>query len=210
MNDAQHEPLWVDIAISRLLRTGVAVSLAVVTIGLLISFFHHPQYVSSPRALGELTDAHATYPHRLGDVVTRIGEGRGQAVVMLGLLLFFSIFVARRPATSVFGELMMFLYYGYLLPLSTRIMRGLYADGLWTDSGFMAYADIGGLSWKAGTESTLVLASRVRAFARTLHIPGTRLGEVRKLLREKIGEHANEFDGGPGLHLGERDTRESV
>ena len=36
------------------------------------------------------------------------------------------------------------------------------------------------------------------------------LGEVRKLLREKIGEHAIEFDGGPGLHLGERDTRESV
>ena len=130
--------------------------------------------------------------------------------VMLGLLLFFSIFVARRPATSVFGELMMFLYYGYLLPLSTRIMRGLYADGLWTDSGFMAYADIGGLSWKEGTASTLVVASRLRAIARTLVIPGTRLGEVRRLLREKIGEHAIELEGGPGLHLGSRDLRESV
>ena len=130
--------------------------------------------------------------------------------VMLGLLLFVSVFVIRRPASSVFGELMMFLYYGYLLPLSTRITRGLYADGVWTDSGFMAYTDIGGLSWKAGAAATLVLASRLRAIARTLTIPGTRLGEFRRLLREKIGEHAIEFDGGPGLHLGSRDARESV
>ena len=131
--------------------------------------------------------------------------------VMLGLLLFVTVFLVPRPAASVFGELMMFVYYGYLLPLSTRISRGLYADGVWTDSGFMAYADIGGLSWKEGAAAaTLVLASRLRAIARTLTVPGTRLGEVRRLLREKIGEHAIEFDGGPGLHLGSRDMRENV
>lgn len=130
--------------------------------------------------------------------------------VMLGLLLFVTVFLVPRPGASVFGELMMFLYYGYLLPLSTRISRGLYADGVWTDSGFMAYADIGGLSWKEGTSATLVLASRLRTIARTLTIPGTRLGEVRRLLREKIGERAIELEGGPGLHLGSRDTRESV
>lgn len=130
--------------------------------------------------------------------------------VMLGVLLFVTVFLVPRPAGSIFGEAMMFLYYGYLLPLSTRIMRGLYHDGVWTDSGFMAYADIGGLTWKEGTATTLVLASRLRAFARTLTVPGTRLGEVRRVLREKIGERAIEFDGGPGLHLGSRDTRESV
>jgi hypothetical protein len=130
--------------------------------------------------------------------------------VMLGILLLVTVFLVPRPAASVFGELMMFVYYGYLLPLSTRIARGLYADGVWTDSGFMAYADIGGLSWKEGAAATLVVASRLRAIARTLTIPGTRLGEVRRLLREKIGEHAIELEGGPGLHLGARDTRESV
>jgi len=130
--------------------------------------------------------------------------------VMLGLLLFTSVFLLPRPAAPVFGEAMMFLYYGYLLPISTRIARGLYADGVWTDSGFMAYEDIGGLSWKEEAGATLVLASRLRTFARTLTIPGTRLGEVRRLLREKIGERIIEFDGGPGIHLGERDTRESV
>jgi hypothetical protein len=130
--------------------------------------------------------------------------------VALGILLFITIFIVPRPLPSVFGELMMFLYYGYLLPLSTRISRGLYMDGVWTDSGFIAYADIGGLSWKDGVGGTLVVASRLRAIARTLTVPGTRLGEVRRLLREKIGEHAIELEGGPGLHLGSRDTRESV
>lgn len=128
--------------------------------------------------------------------------------VMLGLLLAASVLL-RRPG-AIFGESMMFLYYGCLLPLSTRINRGLYTDGVWTDSGFMAFSEIGGLTWKDGGTGTLVLASRLRSMARTLTIPGTRLGEVRRLLREKIGEHAIELDGGPGLHLGSRDARESV
>ena len=127
--------------------------------------------------------------------------------VMLGILLFVTAVVVHRPASSIFGVGMMFLYYGYLLPLSTRIRRGLYRDGIWTDSGFMRYTDIGGLTWKA---ETLVLASRHRTLARRLQVPGVHLGEVRHFLRDKISEHAIEFDAGPGLHLGTRDTRESV
>jgi hypothetical protein len=128
--------------------------------------------------------------------------------VMLGILLFVTTVVVPRPAASVFGVAMMFLYYGYLLPLSTRIRRGLYQDGIWTDSGFMRYTDIGGLTWKE--DDTLVLASSHKALARRLRVPGIHLGEVRHTLREKIGDHAIEFDAGPGLHLGTRDTRESV
>jgi len=108
----------------------------------------------------------------------------------------------------MFGVTMMFLYYGYLLPLSTRIRRGLYASGIWTDSGFMRYTEIGGLTWKG--DDTLVAASRQKTLARRLRVPGVHLGEVRTFLREKIGDHAIEFDAGPGLHLGTRDTRESV
>jgi hypothetical protein len=128
--------------------------------------------------------------------------------VMLGILLFVTTAVVPRPAASVFGVTMMFLYYGYLLPLSTRIRRGLYRNGIWTDSGFMNYTEIGGLTWKG--DDTLVLASRRKTLARRLRVPGVHLGEVRHLLREMIGEHAIEFDAGPGLHLGTRDTRESV
>jgi hypothetical protein len=128
--------------------------------------------------------------------------------VMLGILLFVTTVVVPRPAASVFGVAMMFLYYGYLLPLSTRIRRGLYRNGIWTDSGFMPYTDIGGLTWKG--DDTLVLASSHKTLARRLRVPGVHLGEVRHFLREKIGDHAIEFDAGPGLHLGTRDTRESV
>jgi hypothetical protein len=136
--------------------------------------------------------------------------------VMLGLLLIVNAFLASRqppvlphPAASIFGVLMMFLYYGYLLPLSARIERGLYEDGIWTDSGFMRYEDIGGLSWKQEQWPTLVLASRLRSVARRLTVPGSALGEVRHVLRDKIAEHSIEFQG-TGIHLGSRDTRESV
>jgi hypothetical protein len=137
--------------------------------------------------------------------------------VMLGILLFVSAGL-RRPPSSLFGVGMMFLYYGYLLPLSIRVRRGLYEHGIWTDSGFMRYTDIGGLTWKSTFakatadegDDTLVIASSHKTLARRLRVPGIHLGEVRYYLRGKIGEHAIEFDAGPGLHLGTRDTRESV
>lgn len=135
--------------------------------------------------------------------------------VLLGILLFVTAYVELEyqkrglgALPSMFGVTMMFLYYGYLLPLSTRIRRGLYASGIWTDSGFMRYTEIGGLTWKG--DDTLVAASRQKTLARRLRVPGVHLGEVRTFLREKIGDHAIEFDAGPGLHLGTRDTRESV
>jgi hypothetical protein len=127
--------------------------------------------------------------------------------VLLGVLLFVTAYLLR-PTASLFGVAMMFVYYGYLLPLSTRIKRGLYQEGIWTDSGFMRYGDIGGLAWKES--DTLVIASRQKALARRLRVPGVHLGEVRNVLREKIGAHDIQFDAGPGIHLGTRDTRESV
>ncbi len=105
---------------------------------------------------------------------------------------------------------MMFVYYGYMLPLSTRIARGLYADGVWTDTGFMTYEQIGGISWRDGDPPVLVVISRIKMLAHRLEVPGLFLGEVRRLLRDKISSHVIEMDSGPGLHLGERDARDSV
>jgi hypothetical protein len=127
--------------------------------------------------------------------------------VLLGILLFVTSYLLK-PTVSHFGVAMMFIYYGYLLPLSTRIKRGLYANGIWTDSGFMRYREIGGLTWSNTT--TLVIASSRRPLARRLQVPGAHIGEVRHVLRDRIGAHDIEFDEGPGLHLGTRDTRESV
>jgi len=98
----QHEPLWVDAAISNLLRGGVLLSIAVILVGLTLSFIHHPQYVTSKTDLRSLTDAGTVYPHTLGDVFTRIRDVRGQAIVMLGLLLLIATPVAR-VAFSIFA-----------------------------------------------------------------------------------------------------------
>jgi hypothetical protein len=141
--------------------------------------------------------------------------------VLLGMVILLKAYWAVRAgttlgarlqffATHTFGELMMFVYFGYMLPLSTRITRGLYADGMWTDTGFLRYEHVGGISWKAGEPPTLVVISRLKAVARRLVVPLWALGEVRRLLRDKISAHAIEMDEGPGLHLGGRDARDSV
>ncbi len=72
--------------------------------------------------------------------------------VALGCLVFFKLVFQRRPPEQAFGELMMFAYYGYLLPLSRRIGHGFYEDGIWSESGFMPYWQIGGIAWREGEE----------------------------------------------------------
>ena len=127
----------------------------------------------------------------------------------MGCLLLSALFVPR-SFPALFGELMMFVYYAGAIPLSARITRGLYADGIWADSGFMPYGQIGGLRWLEGEVPTLVVASRLRTLARRLPVPGSLMGEVRHLLHEKIAEHAIDIAAGPGLHLGGHDARQDV
>ena len=55
--------------------------------------------------------------------------------VVLGILLFVKLVLQQRPVVDVFGEAMMFVYYGYLVPLSVKIGRGFYADGVWAETG---------------------------------------------------------------------------
>jgi hypothetical protein len=148
------------------------------------------------------------------------GLSLGIAVMMGLLILVRAYFLFQESATlsgdlatlgrSVFGELMMFTYFGYMLPLSTRIAHGLYADGIWTEGGFMPYDQIGGISLREGPPAVLIMISRKKMLSRRLQVPGQFLGEVRRLLRDKITSHVIEMDGGPGLHLGERDVRDSV
>jgi hypothetical protein len=126
--------------------------------------------------------------------------------VALGLLVFYKIVFARRQA---FGETMMFIYYAYLMPLSRRIGRGFYQDGIWADTTFIPYDHVGGIKWREGEQSvTLVITSRLRTLAHKLIVPGDKYGAARRLLRDKIGEHAIQL--APGLDLGGHDEREDV
>jgi len=140
--------------------------------------------------------------------------------VMLGLLILLKAYLHLRQGStlaglqafgwSAFGELMMFVYFGYMLPFSTRITRGFYADGIWTDTGFLRYDQIGGITWRADNQPVLVLIARLKTLARGLEVPNRYLGEVRRLLRDKISSRAIAIDEGPGLHLGARDVRDNI
>jgi hypothetical protein len=128
--------------------------------------------------------------------------------MVLGLLVAAKI-VQRRPPDEVFGEAMMLVYYGYAFPLSTRIARGFYEDGVWSDTGFMPWAQISAVSWKEEGGVTLILISRLRSLARRLEVPGTLYGEARRVLRDKIKAHDIRF-GGAGLDLGSRDESDAI
>lgn len=127
--------------------------------------------------------------------------------VLLGFIVFYKLVVTHQ---SAFGEGMMFAYYAYLLPLSRRIRVGFYTDGIWAEAGFIRYDQIGGLSWREGKQTVaLVMISRVKQLARVMPVPVQHYGAARRLLRDKIGEHAIQFTG-TGLELAEHDRREDA
>jgi uncharacterized membrane protein len=84
-----------ELLISTVLRGGVLTSLAVILAGTLVTFLHHPEYVSSPQELARLTEAGASFPHTLRDVVAGLAALRGQAMVVLGLLILIATPVLR-------------------------------------------------------------------------------------------------------------------
>jgi hypothetical protein len=129
--------------------------------------------------------------------------------VVLGLLLAFRLFVQHRPVNQLFGETMMFVYYGYALPLSTRIAKGFYREGVLADTGFMRWNQISAVSWREDRAITLVMISRARSIARKLRVPVGLYGEARRLLRDRV--RADDLHvGGGGLDLGVRDQSNTV
>jgi hypothetical protein len=128
---------------------------------------------------------------------------------VLGVLIIYKLAFLKQHPSQVFGESMMLVYYGYALPMSLRIGRGFYADGIWADGGFVPYSRIGGLSWRDEEQPTLVLIYRMRAFARRLAVPHRYYGAARRLLRDKIAAHDIHFTG-KSLDLGMHDDRDDV
>ena len=129
--------------------------------------------------------------------------------MVLGLLVVFKIFMLGRTPGQLFGEIMMFLYYGYVFPLSTRIARGFYRDGVWLDSGFMRWGQISAVSWREEGAVTLVVIPHFRHIAKRLEVPGHLYGHARRLLRDKVQAHDIHI-GGAGLDLGSRDDKDAV
>jgi hypothetical protein len=128
---------------------------------------------------------------------------------VLALLIVYKLTVLKQHPIQVFGESMMLIYYAYALPLSLRIGRGFYQEGIWADGGFIPYSSIGGLTWREGEQITLVMIYRMRAFARRLVVPENYYGAARRLLRDKIAAHDIHFTG-KALDLGAHDEKDDA
>ncbi|NNB85745.1 DUF1634 domain-containing protein [Corallococcus exiguus] len=87
-------PLTPELLISQLLRGGVLLSLSLVACGMVMTFFRHPDYFSSPDALQRLTSPDDA-PHQLTDVFEGVMAVRGQSFVMAGLLVMITVPVLR-------------------------------------------------------------------------------------------------------------------
>src|SRR5579862_7761739 len=90
--DAQRK---LELLISVLLRTGVVASIAIVLLGTVISFVHHPEYFTQHPPLEHLTTPGAAFPHTISAVVDGVGNLHGQAFVAVGLILLIATPVLR-------------------------------------------------------------------------------------------------------------------
>jgi uncharacterized membrane protein len=89
-----------ELIISGVLRLGVAASMTLILVGMLLSFLHHREYVSSPAELLRLTHPGDAVPQSLPGVLDGIKHLRGQSIVSAGLLLLILTPVIR-VATSI-------------------------------------------------------------------------------------------------------------
>jgi hypothetical protein len=119
------------------------------------------------------------------------------------------LLVWRMAPINTFGEFMMLLYYGYVLPLSVRIGRGFYESGVWLEDGFLPYSQIGRIAWREGPPLTLLVMPRMKRLAWRLEVPQRYYGEVRRLLRDRIASHQITL-GDKSLDLGSHDQKEDV
>jgi uncharacterized membrane protein len=82
---------WISIT----LRTGVLVSLALIALGTIVTFTHHPQYVASESELAKLTTPGAAFPRTLAEIASQLADFRGRAIVMAGLVVLIATPVLR-------------------------------------------------------------------------------------------------------------------
>ncbi len=78
-------PGEMEIVVSTLLRTGLAVSLATVTIGLVLLFARNPHDLLSTARFLALTARDAKFPHGVPAIAAGIARGDGEAVIAAGL-----------------------------------------------------------------------------------------------------------------------------
>lgn len=84
-----------ELLISNLLRGGVLLSIALIIFGTVITFIHHPGYLTDSGQLEGLRDGANGFPESFGGIVRGLGAFEGRAIVMLGLLVLIATPVMR-------------------------------------------------------------------------------------------------------------------
>jgi len=90
--ESHHMDHW----ISLLLRGGVLISVALLVIGTVLTFIHHPGYLNSSVLTTSLKDPSSGHvPNHLAAIFDLIKNGHGQGIVALGLLVLIATPVLR-------------------------------------------------------------------------------------------------------------------
>ena len=103
--------------------------------------------------------------------------------------------VLQRPFHHVYSQGVMSIYFLLIVPLTSHIRLGFYEAGVWSESGFVPYERIKRLAFRETPEIVLLLLSRgARARAFRLPVPPEEYGAARRLLDDKVREHALTID----------------
>lgn len=89
-----------ELIISTMLRAGVLTSVALVLIGTIVTFIHHPSYLTSNADLATLKASDA-FPTTIPAVARGLAHFEGRAVVMLGLLVLLATPILRVAVSIV-------------------------------------------------------------------------------------------------------------
>ncbi len=78
-----------EIAISYLLRTGVVLSVLLVSAGLGLTFAHHNSYLhfSSNVSYHSVTSTSYSFPHTISQLFSDLSHGKGRGLIGLGLII---------------------------------------------------------------------------------------------------------------------------
>ena len=80
-------PRGVRAAVGRVLHTGVLASAAVLVTGYVVTFVREPATFGSQAVARAHLAARASFPHSFGAVLDGIGRGRGDAIIVAGVLM---------------------------------------------------------------------------------------------------------------------------
>lgn len=101
-----------------------------------------------------------------------------------------------RPLHHVVSLGLMALYFLLMVPLASRIRRGLYEGGVWADAGFLPWERIARLAFRETPEIVLMLLPRGRSGWFRLRVPRDEYGAVRKLIEDRVRAHVVNVESG--------------